>query len=141
MTHVEQASPSTPQAPTRVRRTLGGAALDLAGPTLLTVLVCVLASFVIEHRVEARVAKLMQERPQIAVVDDIGLVRLAISNGADRFNPAEVTAEIERMVAKAGLQDTILVSQSMVMYTPPQARISTADPEPESISPVREIGP
>lgn len=124
-----------------VRSRWAGMALDMAGPALLAVLVCVVASVVIEHRVDARVSQVLQERPQIAVVDDIGLVRLAISNGADRFNPAEVTAEIERMVTNAGLQDTILVSQSMVMYSPPDARVATAAPTPEPQQPVREIGP
>lgn len=133
------AAPQAPVAP--VKKRLGGAALDLAGPALLAVLVSVCAGMIIEHRVQERVSHALQERPQIAVVDDIGLIRLAINNGADRFNPAEVTSEIERMVVQAGLEDTILVSQSMVLYSPPESRVATAEPEPEPRQPVREIGP
>lgn len=114
---------------------------DAAATALLATVVSVAVGFIIEKRVEDQVEAALLQRPDIAVVDDLGLVRLAISNGADRYDPAQVSSEIERMVEGAGLGDTILLSRSMVIYTPPEASIDVAAPKLDAAAPRREIGP
>lgn len=130
------------QAPARPRMKLGSV-MDLAVPAVLALVVSVGVGLVFERRADARIRDALMVRPDIAVVNDIGLVQLAISNGANRYNPQEVTAEIERMIKAAGLEDTILVSRSMVMYAPMEATIEVAEPTPkvEVKAAAREIRP
>lgn len=125
------AAPGQPVEQAKAARS--GGWLDIGMSAMVSALVCLVGGIIIEHRVDAKVEQAILARPDLAVVDDIGLVRLAIANGADRFKPAEVTAEIERIVAGAGLEKTILVSRSMVMYSPPEARIEVAQPTPTAV--------
>lgn len=90
-----------------------------------------------EQRNEARMQAMIDSRPDMAVVDDIALIKLAIDSGADRYNPASVMEGIGKIVDKNGLADTVLLSQSMVMYAPPANRIHVAIDSAEK--PAREI--
>lgn len=139
---MDQEQTSLPEAANTnkaTRRT--GWITDAATTVLLAGVVCLGMAVIIERRVDAKVEQALLHRPDIAVVDDLGLVRLAISNGANRYDPAEMTSEIERMVESAGLGDTILLSQSMVIYSPPEAEIEVSAPKAAPTTPRREIGP
>ena len=139
----ESAAESKPVAPTAAAKSglKSGWFSDAAMTAMIAVVVSITAGFVIERRVETKIEQALMARPDIAVVDDLGLVRLAISNGANRYDPAQVSSEIERLVEGAGLGDTILLSQSMVIYSPPGAEIDVAAPKLRDESPRREIGP
>lgn len=86
-----------------------------------------------------RMETLIATRPDIAVVDDVALIKLAMDNGADRFSPASVIAEIEAIVKRNGMEDTILLSRSMIMYAPESKRLDVRS-APDS-TPVRELKP
>lgn len=119
------------EATQAVRSGRWGAVLDMVGPVTLAAAASIAVGLVVEHRMEARLAEMAPAGPAVVVVDDIGLVRLAIENGADRYNPQAIASEIERLVAEAGLGDSVLISQSMVLYSPEEARIEVAEPKPE----------
>lgn len=131
-------TPDAAPTPAQRRRDWGWL-VELSTPLVISVAVVFGASLIIEKRVEQKLEEALRSRPDIAVVDDIGLVQLAIQKGADRYNPAQVSSVIEQMVGDAGLQDTILVSRSMVMYSPPESRIEVATPQP-AVSLKREAG-
>lgn len=88
---------------------------------------------------DERMTALIDKRPDVAVVDDIALIKLAIDNGADRYNPGSVMTEIGKIVDKHDLEDTILLSQSMILYAPPANRIRV-NPGAGQAEPTREIG-
>lgn len=119
-----------------------GLLLDLALPAILAVLASLATGYLVEKRIEARLDAQASERQPyqagVAVVDDIGLIRLAIERGADRFNTKSVSDEIARIVEEAGLQDTVLISPSQVLYAPPDVMIDVAAPKaaPEPSRPV-----
>lgn len=129
MTAPTKSQPETP-AGAAAMPARSGLLLDLAVPVMLALVTSAVVGFIVEKRLTARFATEKPDRPPVAVVDDIGLIRLAIENGANRYNPKEVAAEVERMVIDAGLEDTVLISQSMVLYSPPDARIEVAAPKP-----------
>lgn len=93
--------------------------------------------FWLDKRADARVQDVLGNRPDVAVVDDIALIKLAIDQGADRYNPASVLEGIGKIVHKNGLENTVLLSQSMVMYAPQPMRIHVA--ATKATSPEREI--
>ncbi len=140
---VEQDQAAAPFEPAARSRLKLGAVMDLAAPAMLALVVSVGVGLYFERRADARIHDALMARPDIAVVNDIGLVQLAISNGANRYNAQEITAEIERMIKGAGLEDTILVSRSMVMYAPSEATIEVAEAKPqvELKAAARGIGP
>lgn len=76
-----------------------------------------------DHQSNRRMEALIAERPDIAVVDDIALIQLAIDNGADRYQPAAILAEISDIVKANGMENTILLSKSMIMYAPDANRL------------------
>lgn len=90
-------------------------------------------------RQEAALAEATASVPEIVVVDDIALVSLAIENGADQYRPAEIMQEIGRIVERNGLGDAVLLSKSMVLYSPVERQMSVgggAQPKPN-----RELQP
>lgn len=99
---------------------------------------CAATYFLATRATSEQIDTALTDRPDIAIVDDVALVRLAIGNGADRYKPKEVLEEIERMVKSAGMSNSVLLSQSMVLYSPPHIRVDTAPPDEK---PRREIGP
>lgn len=116
------------------RNSRSGLLIDLALPVLLAVVASLATGYFVEKRVEDNLEqRLGEERPYqagVAVVDDIGLIRLAIDRGADRFNTKSVSDEITRIVQEAGLEGTVLISPSQVLYAPPEAMIDVAQPAP-----------
>lgn len=93
----------------------------------------------LDKKGDERMQALIDKRPDVAVVDDIALIKLAIDNGADRYNPGSIMTEIGKIVDKHELENTILLSQSMIMYAPPANRIRV-NPGPVQSEPAREIG-
>jgi len=79
---------------------------------------------------------LAASRPEVVVVDDLALLELVIERGADPTDPRELFEGIKLVVEENGLDNTVLLSESMVMYTPDPARIVIRK---EPSAPVREI--
>lgn len=80
--------------------------------------------------------KLADRTPDVLVVDDIALIKLAMNNGADRNSPDSIRAEVDRIVAANGMQNSILLSRSMILYAPPGSQVSVSlRPEPQPAAP------
>lgn len=70
--------------------------------------------------------KMVEMTPDVLVVDDIALIKLAIDNGADRYNPDAIRDEVDRIVRSSGMDNSILLSRSMILYAPTRNQVSVS---------------
>jgi len=141
-TDTNQAAEQAAPAAAAEQESRAGGGMSLGAFTFMLVWPLVVAGVAVgymNHRADKRMVEMINTRPDVAVVDDIALIKLAIDNGADRYNPASVMTEIGRIVDKNNLENTILLSQSMILYAPPSNRIRVS-PNAGQPQPVREIG-
>lgn len=113
---------STPQAQLSTATWFG-----ILGWPIIVGTLCVLWN---GHKTREAVETLRAERPDVAVVDDFALIKLAIDNGASRTSAQEISSEIARIVKGSGMDNTILLSRSMILYAPDGsiAKVSAAPP-------------
>ena len=82
--------------------------------------------------------RMVEMTPDVLVVDDIALIKLAIDNGADRYNPDEIRGEVDRIVRSNGMDNSILLSRSMILYAPTRNQVSVSA-RAEPAEPVRTM--
>lgn len=75
------------------------------------------------HQQAQALAELVASRPEVVVVDDLALLELVIDRGADPADPRDLFLGIKQVVEENGLENAVLLSESMVMHTPDPARV------------------
>lgn len=108
------------------------------GIVVWPLVVAALAYVITVREVDKRMEGSVAQRADVVVVDDVALIRMAIDEGADRFDPNAVMNGIRKIVERNGLNNTILLSQSMIMYAPPANRIQVRN-EAKEETPSRTI--
>ena len=88
--------------------------------------VAVGAGYIIDKRAAANLSAELLARPQIAVVDEVAMVGLALDAGADRYDPRSVARTVGKIVERNGYGDSILLSKSMVLYAPDTAELAVS---------------
>lgn len=80
------------------------------------------------HRQDAMVASILETRPEVVVVDEIALTRLAIQAGANRYDANSVHRQIGQIMAANGRSDTLVIGSAGVLYAPDHIRAKTEAP-------------
>jgi len=96
------------------------------------IVVATLALLWSQHRTEQALEAAAAKLPKVAVVDELELLQMVIDTGVDQTNPRAMVEGIDSLIQSSGLGDTIVVSKSMVMYSPENAQIVIRSPRPSA---------